>query len=192
MAKIQYKQVFGQISQLRMFGNKRPAVALRLALLIVGFLTLPLIACQNNSTPYLLEGSFVKSPLRISPAEVTVPVLNTIKFSATGGTAPYTFSVFSGNGSVSGSTYTAPSTIGTAVVNVKDAAGTQLAALITIVTDSNCPSNYIPVSKNTAVGTSADFCVSKYEMKCNNDSTGAACSGSPPSVNTTSTMLAMP
>lgn len=136
------------------------------------------LGCQNQTTDYLLDASCIKAPLKISPEDVSVPVSKTVKFTATGGTPPYTFNVFSGSGTLSGSVYTAPSTIGSAVVSVRDAAGTRLAALITIVTDSNCPTNYIPVSKNTAVGTTADFCVSKYEMKCNNDATGAACSGS--------------
>lgn len=138
--------------------------------------------CQNASTDYLLGGSFVKIPLRVSPGETTVTILKTIQFTATGGTPPYTYSVFSGSGQISGSVYTAPSAIGTAVVSVKDTAGTTLAALITIVTDANCPANYIPVPKNTVVGTTVDFCVSKYEMKCNNDTTGAACTGSPVSM----------
>lgn len=139
-------------------------------------------ACQNDSTSYLLEGTFVKSPFRLSPTTVTVPVLKTIQFSASGGTPPYSYTVFSGGGSISGAVYTAPNTIGNAVVSAKDSAGTQIAALITIVTDANCPANYIPVTANSAVGTSADFCISKYEMKCNNDTTGAACTGSPVSM----------
>lgn len=130
----------------------------------------------------MLGGSYIKSPLRVTPAEATVAVLKTIQFTTIGGTPPYSFSLFSGNGAVSGSVYTAPSSIGTAVVTIKDSAGTSVAALITIVTDSNCPANYIPVPKNTIVGTTADFCVSKYEMKCNSDTTGAACTGSPVSM----------
>ena len=136
-------------------------------------------ACQNSSTEFMLGGSYIKSPLRVTPAEATVAVLKTIQFTTIGGTPPYSYSLFSGNGAVSGSVYTAPSSIGTAVVTIKDSAGTSVAALITIVTDSNCPANYIPVPKNTIVGTTADFCVSKYEMKCNSDTTGAACTGSP-------------
>jgi hypothetical protein len=141
--------------------------------------------CQNQSTDYLLGGSYIKAPLKIFPEDVSVPVSKSVQFSATGGTPPYTYSLFSGSGQLSGSVYTAPSTIGNAVVSVKDAAGTRLAALITIVTEANCPTNYIPVTKNTAVGTTADFCVAKYEMKCTASSplgtegTGTNCTGSP-------------
>lgn len=137
-------------------------------------------ACQNNSsTADLLDAKNIKIPLRVTPSEATVTIVKTQQFTVRGGTPPYSYKVFSGGGSMSGSTYTAPSAIGTAVVTVTDAAGSSTAILITIVTDANCPANFIPVPKNTAVGTTADFCVSKYEMKCANDTTGAACSGTP-------------
>jgi hypothetical protein len=141
--------------------------------------SLLLAACQNTATSDLLNATALKIPLKISPSEATVTISSTQQFIATGGTPPYTYAVFSGNGTISGSVYTAPTAIGTAVVTVKDASGTTLAVLITIVTDANCPTNYVPVPKNTTVGMTADFCVSKYEMKCNNDATGAACTGSP-------------
>lgn len=134
--------------------------------------------CQNQSTDYLLGASYIKAPLKIFPEDVSVPVSKTVQFSTTGGTPPYVFSIFSGSGTLSGSVYTAPSTIGSAVVSVKDASGTRLAALITIVTDNNCPVNYIPVTKDSNVGTTADFCVAIYEMKCGNTN-GLGCTGSP-------------
>jgi hypothetical protein len=140
-----------------------------------------LAGCQNVSTAELLAGSSIKLPLRITPAEASVTVTQSVLFSVTGGNPPYTFKVFSGNGSVSGSTYTAPNSIGSAVVTVSDSGGTSLASLITIVANANCPANYIPVSFNNAVGTTADFCVSKYEMKCGNVN-GTGCSGSPMSL----------
>lgn len=137
------------------------------------------VGCQNQSTDYLLGGSYIKAPLKISPEDVSVPVLKSVQFSASGGTPPYTYAVFSGSGTLSGSVYTASSTIGNAVVSVRDAAGTRVVALITITVDANCPANYILVPYNTSVGTTENFCVSKYEMKCSNDATGLACSGSP-------------
>lgn len=139
-------------------------------------------ACQNTTTETLLSASTLKTPLRISPTEASVTITKAQQFTTTGGTPPYTYGVFSGGGSMAGALYTAPSSIGTAVVTVKDATGTTLAVLITIVTDANCPTNYIPVPKNTAVGTTADFCVAKYEMKCNSDTSGVACTGSPASI----------
>lgn len=142
-------------------------------------LVLVVTNCQNVSTDELLAGTAIKSPLKITPAQVNVPVSQSVQFTVTGGNPPYSFKVFSGSGTVSGALYTAPSSIGSAVVTVSDASGTSLASLITIVTNANCPANYIPVPFNSSVGTTADFCVSKYEMKCNNDTTGAACTGSP-------------
>lgn len=41
-----------------------------------------------------------------------------------------------------------------------------------------CPDNYVPIIGNATLGTS-DFCVAKYEMKCENSSNGTQCSGVP-------------
>jgi len=133
-----------------------------------------LASCQNVSTDEYLSGAAIKSPLRLSPANATVIESQSLQFTVTGGYPPYSFKLFSGGGSVSGSVYTAPSAIGSAVVTVSDTAGTSLASLITIVSNANCPTNFIPVPFNNSVGTTANFCVSKYEMKCN-----GACSGAP-------------
>ena len=46
-------------------------------------------------------------------------------------------------------------------------------------TDSTCPAGYVKVPYNSAVGTNSDFCVAKFEMKCNSDVTGLACSNNP-------------
>jgi hypothetical protein len=140
-------------------------------------LTLALVHCQGTSTDEFLAATSIKGPLRISPANATVIESQTLQFTVTGGNPPYTFKVFSGGGSLAGSVYTAPSAIGSAVVTVSDTAGTSLASLITIVSNATCPTNFIPVPFDNSVGTTANFCVSKYEMKCNNDATGAACSG---------------
>ena len=42
-----------------------------------------------------------------------------------------------------------------------------------------CPSGYVKVPPNSAVGTVTEFCAAKYEMKCAADPTGVACSGQP-------------
>jgi len=130
--------------------------------------------CQNVSTDELLAATSIRTALKLSPASVTVIESQSVQFTVTGGNPPYTIKVFSGGGSVSGSTYTAPSAIGSAVVTVSDTNGTSQASLITIVSNANCPTNFIPVPFNNAVGTTANFCVSKYEMKCN-----GTCSGAP-------------
>lgn len=72
--------------------------------------------------------------LSISPATFTMAVNNLRTFVANGGQAPYTFSVFSGGGSVNSSTgvYTAPAAAGSAVVRVTDNLGATADAAVTI------------------------------------------------------------
>lgn len=41
----------------------------------------------------------------------------------------------------------------------------------------SCPTNFLRIPMNTAVGVSQDFCIAKFEMKCASDSSGVACSG---------------
>lgn len=146
-------------------------------------------SCQNTTTDELLAAANIRGPLRLSPQSATVAESQTLQLTVSGGNPPYTLKVFSGGGSVSGSTYTAPSAIGSAVVTVTDAAGTSLASLITIISNANCPTNFIPVPFNNAVGTTANFCVAKYEMKCNGTCTGAPISAAAglPWVNITQT-----
>jgi hypothetical protein len=49
-----------------------------------------------------------------------------------------------------------------------------------------CPSNYISVPHNTILGTTADFCVAKYEMKC----VGTSCPTATPGANAVATSQA--
>ncbi|MEA9357240.1 fibronectin type III domain-containing protein [Bacteriovorax sp. PP10] len=48
---------------------------------------------------------------------------------------------------------------------------------------SSCPANFLGVPFNTNVGTTTDFCVAKYEMRC----VGASCPTSTPGVNAVAT-----
>ncbi|MEK6628571.1 MAG: hypothetical protein AABY53_08085 [Bdellovibrionota bacterium] len=70
----------------------------------------------------------------ITPNAITVAASNTVAFSATGGSGSYSYSVFSGSGSVLSTTgsYTAPSSAGTAVVRVTDGEGQYADAIVTI------------------------------------------------------------
>ncbi len=72
--------------------------------------------------------------LSINPTTFTLAVNNTRTFSAAGGQAPYTFSVFSGGGSINPSTglYTAPASAGSAVVRVTDNMSNTADATVTI------------------------------------------------------------
>ncbi|HXH31335.1 MAG TPA: fibronectin type III domain-containing protein, partial [Bacteriovoracaceae bacterium] len=49
-----------------------------------------------------------------------------------------------------------------------------------------CPTNYIPVAANTAVGTTSEFCVMKFEAKC----VGTSCPTATPDVNAVATSQA--
>ncbi|MBI3556878.1 MAG: hypothetical protein HY074_11495 [Deltaproteobacteria bacterium] len=81
----------------------------------------------------------INSALAISPASVSVPVGNIQNFTASAGVNPYSFSLFSGTGTinvVSGTieSYLAPTTQGTATVRVTDNIGNIANATITINT----------------------------------------------------------
>ena len=52
---------------------------------------------------------------------------------------------------------------------------------MSFVADNNCPANYVRVPYNSTVGTTADFCLAKYEMA---DASGV---GTGPALSTTST-----
>jgi hypothetical protein len=60
--------------------------------------------------------------LAISPSTISLYTNNSVDFNATGGVAPYTFSVFAGGGSVNAISglYTAPGSAGSATVRVTD------------------------------------------------------------------------
>ena len=70
----------------------------------------------------------------ISPASITVAVSNAQLFTASGGVAPYSYSIFTGSGSVSLTTgvFTAPGTAGLTTVRVTDASGQTSDAIITV------------------------------------------------------------
>jgi hypothetical protein len=61
-------------------------------------------------------------PLSISPLSATLLVNTTMVFTADGGATPYVFSVQSGGGSIDADSgiYTAPSTPGSAIIQVRD------------------------------------------------------------------------
>ena len=76
----------------------------------------------------------INAALAIAPATKTLAVNNVFTFSATGGVSPYTYSVFSGGGTINGTTgaYTAPAAAGTAVVRVTDGLGNVSNSNVTI------------------------------------------------------------
>jgi hypothetical protein len=74
----------------------------------------------------------INAALAISPSTVTIAVNDTETFSATGGVSPYTYSVAVGGGTISGATYTAPGTAGSATVRVTDSLGNTATASVII------------------------------------------------------------
>lgn len=72
--------------------------------------------------------------IAITPSPATVNQNNTVTFVATGGTAPYVYSLVSGIGSIGAATgiYTAPPQTGVAVVRVTDALLATVDAAVTI------------------------------------------------------------
>jgi len=64
----------------------------------------------------------IVSELSITPSSLKLPIFSTVTFSAILGSAPYTYSVFAGTGSINASTglYTAASVIGAGTVRVTD------------------------------------------------------------------------
>jgi hypothetical protein len=69
-----------------------------------------------------INGTAASTSLAISPGATTVGTSASITFTASGGTAPYTFSLVSGSGSINSSTgiYTSSTTTGVVVIQVKD------------------------------------------------------------------------
>ena len=100
----------------------------------------------------------VFSALGIAPTPITIAVNNTVNFSAGGGTGPYTYSVFSGGGTVNASTgvYTAPGASGSATVRVTDSLGATASATITI----NAALAISPVSQTTLINSTISFSAS--------------------------------
>lgn len=72
-------------------------------------------------------------PVVISPATATVDANATQVFTASGGTAPYTFTVSAGTGAIDGAgLYTAPAAAGTATIRVQDSGGRTATAAVTL------------------------------------------------------------
>ena len=76
----------------------------------------------------------VYGALGISPTSATVAVNNTVAFSAGGGVGPYSYSIFSGTGSINATTgfFTAPAVSGSVTVRVTDSLGATSNAVVTV------------------------------------------------------------
>ena len=85
-----------------------------------------------TATITITTSSITPNTLQISPSTVTVGTGQTNTFSASGGVQPYSYSVISGSGTMSGAIYTAPSVSETDQVRVLDGAGNTSVATITV------------------------------------------------------------
>ncbi|MCM2279940.1 MAG: hypothetical protein NDJ89_17845 [Oligoflexia bacterium] len=94
--------------------------------------------------------------LLMTPLSKTILVNQAASFTATGGQAPYTYTIANGDGSISGSTYTAPASAGTATMRVTDSQGNTSDAAITV----NASLVISPTTKTLAVNNSAGFSAS--------------------------------
>jgi len=97
----------------------------------------------------------VYNSLVISPLSRTLVVSQTFSFSALGGTSPYTYSVLNGGGTINASTgaYTAPSTAGSATIQVTDSSSNTSQATVTI----NPVLGISPASSILMVGDNSSF-----------------------------------
>ncbi|MCM2323106.1 MAG: hypothetical protein NDJ90_07565, partial [Oligoflexia bacterium] len=100
----------------------------------------------------------VVAPLAITPSTMMLLKGTQMPFAASGGLAPYTFAVISGQGDVEASAglYEAPSAAGTATVRVSDALGGSAEAAVTIYDGLTIS----PFTKVLAVNGSATFSAS--------------------------------
>lgn len=100
------------------------------------FISFFFVSCKGADGGFAPDPSIatVVTPLSIAPASVTLAVFNSQSFSASGGKAPYSYSIFSGSGSVLATTgrYTASSNAGSVTVRVTDAVGQFSDAVVTV------------------------------------------------------------
>lgn len=91
----------------------------------------------------------IYAPLVISPSAPSVVAGGTVSFSASGGVGSYTFSKVSGGGTLSGTTYTAPATAGSATIRVTDSRGLTANTVVTITPAYLSGATKITVGYNT-------------------------------------------
>ncbi len=97
----------------------------------------------------------IVSALTITPVTKTLAVNNVFTFAGSGGQVPYTYSIFSGGGSIVAATgaYTAPAAAGSAVVRITDAIGQIADSTVTI----NSALSITPATVSLAVSAAQTF-----------------------------------
>ncbi|MCT4641492.1 MAG: hypothetical protein N4A33_04285 [Bacteriovoracaceae bacterium] len=102
----------------------------------------------NNNTSFATVT--IVDALTVTPSGATVEDLATLSLSVAGGTAPYTYSIYAGNGSIdAGGLYTAPATETNDIIRVTDTDGTIVEVPISVkfgpqaqATQTNLPPEY--------------------------------------------------
>lgn len=91
------------------------------------------------------------SSLAITPTSLTLAANNTFAFSASGGSAPYLYSLISGGGTITATgQYTAPTTSGSAVIKVTDALANFKTANVQINSSLTLTSNITQIGTNSS------------------------------------------
>jgi hypothetical protein len=127
------------------------------------FVTLSIFSCDPAF-------SFIESvdgpdglALTISPTIIQVAITDSIDFTASGGVPPYSYSIQSGSGSINSvsGVYTAPGSIGTALILVSDSYGASSSASVEIVLPPDYSANFSPavIPALTGSGISESFTI---------------------------------
>ena len=103
----------------------------------------------NGVTGVTIYGYATDGALGVNPPNITLAENDTTTFTATGGTAPYTYAVTTGTGTINSSTgvFTAPATTQIDIVTVTDSVGNTARASVTI----NAAVAISPTTKTLAV-----------------------------------------
>ena len=106
----------------------------------------------------------VNAGVSISPTAKTLAVTNTYTFAAVAGISPYTYSVYSGSGSIGASSgvFTAASSAGTAVIRVTDSVSATADATVTV----NAALAISPTSQLLSPGSSLTYSFANGGSSC--------------------------
>jgi hypothetical protein len=100
----------------------------------IAALLLLLVSCADFDLYSMMQGELPGGTLQISPVAAQVVVDATCNFSARGGSPPYSFAIFSGNGSIDPNSglYTAPAFPSSDIIQVQDKNGATSQAVATV------------------------------------------------------------
>lgn len=129
---------------------------LKVKVFLILLMSLFLYSCGGTSEGFAPSLDLPSlSPLVISPVAITVAANNTVNFTASGGSGSYSYSIFSGVGTILALTgnYTAAASAGTSVVRVIDGQGRYADAIVTI----NNALTISPLNQSLSLNASLNF-----------------------------------